>query len=255
MIGSVKKELRPVHDNVTCDVCERTILKGERTEAFLAPGGHRHQVCELCFARAEHAGWIRESAAGDAPSTVPRHEPRRPLLGRLLGRGARREQVAEPAEPEPAAEEPRDGGNGSPPEETEPAPPAPPRRSRPRDPRHVRAVPTTGEVKVERALELFNGSEHQRTIAGLVRTLGPPWASARPDLDQPSAVDVVVAWELSWYRFRVDLGDATDPVTLVENGEEIDQIDESLRDWNATVDADGRLVQGHAVAGGGSGER
>src|SRR5712691_10182862 len=208
MIGSVKKELRPVHDNVTCDVCERTILKGERTEAFLAPGGHRHGVCELCFARAEHAGWIRESGAGDAPSRVPRHEPRRPLLGRLLGR---REQVAERAEPEPEAEEPLRGGNtlagtgGASPVETEPAPPAPPRRSRPRDPRHVRAVPTTGEVKVERALELFNGSEHQRTIAGLVRTLGPPWASARPDLDQPSAVDVVVAWELSWYRFRVDL--------------------------------------------------
>ena len=223
MIGSMKKELRPVHDNVTCDVCGRTILKGERTEAFLAPGGHRHQVCELCLARAEHGGWIRESAAGDAPSRVPRYEPRRPLLGRLLGRGARREQVAERDEPEPA-------------------PPAPPRRTRPRDPRHVRAVPTTGEVKVERALELFNGSEHQRTIAGLVRTLGPPWASARPDLDQPSAVDVVVAWELSWYRFRVDLGDEGHPVALLDKGEELEQLDGELRTWNTEVDEDGRLL-------------
>jgi hypothetical protein len=241
MIGSVKKELRPVHDNVTCDVCGRTILKGERTEAFLAPGGHRHQVCELCFARAEHGGWIRESGAGDAPSRVPRYEPRRPLLGRLLGRGARREQVAERAEPEPAPEEAL-GGNGAPPEEPEPAPQPPPRRSRPRDPRHVRAVPTTGEVKVERALELFNGSEHQRTIAGLVRTLGPPWASARPDLDQPSAVDVVVAWELSWYRFRVDLGDEGHPVALLDKGEELEQLDDDLRDWNTEVDEDGRLL-------------
>jgi hypothetical protein len=242
MIGSVKKELRPVHDNVTCDVCGRTILKGERTEAFLAPGGHRHQVCELCLARAEHGGWIRESAAGDAPSRVPRHEPRRPLLGRLLGRGARREQVAERDEPEPAPEEALGGGNGAPPEEPEPAPPAPPRRTRPRDPRHVRAVPTTGEVKVERALELFNGSEHQRTIAGLVRTLGPPWASARPDLDQPSAVDVVVAWELSWYRFRVDLGDEGHPVALLDKGEELEQLDGELRTWNTEVDEDGRLL-------------
>src|SRR3954468_17356532 len=115
MIGPVKKELRPIHDNVTCAVCARTILKGERTEAFLAPGGHRHQVCDLCFARAEHAGWIRESAAGDAPSRVPRHAPRRPLLGRLLGRTQRREQVAEREEPEPAAEEEAvEGSNGAP---------------------------------------------------------------------------------------------------------------------------------------------
>src|SRR3954463_14522976 len=243
MIGSVKKELRPVHDNVTCDVCGRTILKGERTEPYLAPGGHRHQVCELCFARADHAGWIREAASGDAPSRIPRHEPRRPLLGRLLGRSPRREQVAERDEPEPAAEEAVGGRNGPPPAEPEP-PPAPPRRSRPRDPRHVRAVPTTGEVKVERALELFNGSEHQRTIAGLVRTLGAPWASARPDVAQPSGVDLVVAWELSWYRFRVDLGDEGDPVALLAKGEELDQIEEGLRDWNAEVDEDGHVLVG-----------
>jgi hypothetical protein len=243
MIGRVKKELHPVHDNVTCDVCGRTILKGERTEAFLAPGGHRHQVCELCFARAEHAGWIRETAAGDAPSGIPRHEPRRPLLGRLLGRSPRREPPPEPAERDPAVHEPFAEGNGSPPlgqEAPSALPPTP--RSRPRDPRHVRAVPTTGEVKVERALELFNGSEHQRTISGLVRTLGPPWASARPDLDQPSMVDVVVAWELSWYRFRVDLGDEGDPVALLDKGEELEQIDEDLRDWNIEVDDDGHLL-------------
>jgi hypothetical protein len=248
MIGFVKKELRPVHENVTCDVCGRTILKGERTEAFLAPGGHRHQVCDLCFTRAEHAGWIREAAAGDAPSRVPRHEPRRPLLGRLLGRGPRRERVQEPEGDElgeaPPTEGPFEAGNGAPPPEPEHAPPPPPARSRPRDPRRVHAVPTTGEVKVERALELFNGSEHQRTIAGLVRTLGPPWASARPDIDQPSAVDVVVAWELSWYRFRVDLGDEGDPVALLDKGEELDQIDEELRNWNADVDDDGRLLVG-----------
>jgi hypothetical protein len=242
MIGRVKKELHPVHDNVTCDVCGRTILKGERTEPYLAPGGHRHQVCELCSARADQAGWIRESAAGDAPSRIPRHEPRRPLLGRLLGRSARREAPQEPAEHEEPMPEPMSEGNGVP-AEPEPAPaitPVP--RSRPRDPRHVRAVPTTGEVKVERALELFNGSEHQRTISGLVRTLGPPWASARPDLDQPSVVDVVVAWELSWYRFRVDLGDEGDPVALLDKGEELEQLDEDMRSWNTEVDEDGQLL-------------
>jgi hypothetical protein len=28
-------------------------------------------------------------------------------------------------------------------------------------------------------------------------------------------VSITVAWELSWYRYRVDLGDADDPVTLL----------------------------------------
>jgi hypothetical protein len=243
MIGAVKKELRPIHDNVTCDVCERTILKGERTEGFLAPGGHRHTVCELCFARAEAAGWIRESVAGDVPSRVPRNEPRRPLLGRLLGRSQPRERPPEEpaAEPEIQFEESAGADNGAPSPEPEPTPPPAP-RSRPRDPRHVRAVPTTGEVKVERALELFNSSEHQRTIAGLVRTLGPPWASARPDVEQASAVDLVVAWELSWYRFRVDLGDEGDPVALLDKGEELDQIEEPLRIWNAEVDEEGHVL-------------
>jgi hypothetical protein len=243
MIGAVKKELRPIHDNVTCDVCERTILKGEQTEAFLAPGGHRHTVCALCFARAEASGWIRESGSGDAPSRVQRHEPRRPILGRLLGRSPRHERVpeSEPVEPEMPFDDAMGADNGAPPAEPEPSPPPAP-RSRPRDPRRVHAVPTTGEVRIERALELFNGSEHQRTIAGLVKTLGPPWASARADIAQPSCVDLVVAWELSWYRFRVDLGDEGDPVELLDKGEELDQIEEELRSWNAEVDDDGHLL-------------
>jgi hypothetical protein len=118
----------------------------------------------------------------------------------------------------------------------------------------VRAVPTTAEGKVERALELFNGSAHQRTVAGLARTLGPPWVSALPDPNQASAVSVLVAWELSWYRYRVDLGDEADPVMMLDKGEEIDQIDEPLRAWNAGLDDDGRVVAGNAEADGGSEE-
>jgi hypothetical protein len=242
----VKKELRPVHDVVTCDVCGRTILKGERAEAYLAPGGQRRQVCDLCSVRAQHEGWIRESAAGDMPTRMPRSEPRRGVLGRL-----RRRPPDPPSPPAPAPPRHTNGAEHVEQEEVRPPPPRP----RPKDPRHVRAVPTTAQAKVDRALELFNGSSHQRTVAGLARTLGTPFVSAQPDTAQGSQVTVVVAWELSWYRFRVDLGDAADPVTRVENGEELDQIDENLREWNATVDADGRLVEGHAVAGGGTGER
>jgi hypothetical protein len=258
----VKKELRPVHDAVSCDVCGRTILKGERAEVYLAPGGHRHQVCDLCATRAQHHGWIRESGAGDLPARPPRNEPRRGVLGRLRkGRPVRRpaEDEAGLAEQEGAfgAANGADGSRLKPdpasPEAEEAAPPPRP-RSRPQSPRHVRAVPTTAEVKVERALELFNGSAHQRTVAGLARTLGEPWVSAIPDPAQASAVSVLVAWELSWYRYRVDLGDEADPVMMLDKGEELDQIDESLRSWNAALDKEGRLVAGDAGSDGGSEE-
>jgi predicted Fe-S protein YdhL (DUF1289 family) len=258
----VKKELRPVHDAVSCDVCGRTILKGERAEWYLAPGGHRHQVCDLCATRAQHHGWIRESGAGDVPARLPRNEPRRGVLGRLrkarpVGRQA--EDEARLAEQEAMF----GGGNGADgvrlkadPEsgEAEEVAPPPRPRSRPQNPRHVRAVPTTAEVKVERALELFNGSGHQRTVAGLARTLGQPWVSALPDPAQASAVTLLVAWELSWYRYRVDLGDEADPVMMLDKGDEIDEIDESLRAWNAALDTVGRLVAGPAVSDGGSEE-
>ena len=51
-----------------------------------------------------------------------------------------------------------------------------------------------------------------------------------------------MAWELSWYRFRIDLGDEEDPVMMLAKGEELDQLEDSLQVWNASVDADGRVV-------------
>jgi len=259
----VKKELRPVHDLQSCDVCGRTILKGERTESYLAEGGGRYSVCELCFARAEQAGWLRESVHGQMPARPPRTEPRRPLLGRLRRRGGRseaepeplvEEEAADPAESYELPEEPlpseieaagADGYEEPEPEsEPQPEPDPDPLPRRRKDPRHVRAVPTTREGKVERAFDLFNASEHSRTVSGLARSLGGPWVCALPDLEAPSMVTIVVAWELSWYRFQVDLGDEHDPVNLQDKGEEIDQIDTELREWNAGLDEHGRLVVG-----------
>ena len=249
----MKKELRPVHDVVSCDVCGRTILKGERAEWYLAPGGARHRVCDLCATRAQHHGWIRESAAGDLPTRMPRNEPRRGVFGRLRRkRGAEPGRGPEEERPPPAAQDAAPGppdrnpATGEHPAPEEPAPP-PPRerpRSRPQDPRHVRAVPTTPEAKIDRAMELFNGSGDARTIAGLARTLGPAWVSVQPDAAQPSFVSLLVAWELSWYRYRVDLGAEADPVEMLDKGEELDQIDGPLREWNAGLDADGRVIAG-----------
>ena len=240
----MRKELRPTHDAISCAVCGRTILKGERTEAYLAPGGQRKLVCELCTPRADHEGWIRESAHGDMPAARPR-EQRRPLFGRL-----RRERRDETPAPQ-LHHESAPGQNGEAPhdhstEEHELAEHAPRARrpSRRKDPRHVRAVPTNAQVKIERALEMFNHSEHTRTIAGIARTLGHPWVSAVPRAEAPSEVEITVAWELSWYRYRIDLGDASDPVTLLDKGQEIEELGESQREWNASATEDGQLAAG-----------
>src|SRR3954454_264418 len=90
----MKKELRPTHEEVSCDICGRTILKGERTEPYLATGGQRHLVCELCTDRAYNEGWIRESAHGEMPASTRRPQERRSLLGRMR----RRREAAEPLE-------------------------------------------------------------------------------------------------------------------------------------------------------------
>ena len=77
----MKKELRVGIEEIVCDVCGRTMLKGERAEPYLAPGGQRMLVCELCTDRAYAEGWIRESAHDELPASSRRHEPRRSRRG------------------------------------------------------------------------------------------------------------------------------------------------------------------------------
>src|SRR3954451_23970821 len=82
MRSAPKKELKTDEEPVACDICGRTILKGERTEPFLAPGGRRRTVCELCIPRADHEGWIRESAQNDLPAARARPQQRRSFARR-----------------------------------------------------------------------------------------------------------------------------------------------------------------------------
>ncbi len=232
----MKKELSTTAESRPCDVCARTILKGERTENYIGPEGQRYLVCELCGPRAEQSGWIRESAHADLPAHHQRSEPRRSLLGRLRRREDEQDEAAERNGDAPAGEHH---------DEREPEPPAedrPAREERRREARHVRAVPTNAEVKVERALEIFNGSEHQRTIAGLTRSLGVPHVSAMPEAEAPREVTILVAWELSWYRYRIDLGDDLEQVLLQAKGDELGEIEDEDRDWNAVLDEAGLLV-------------
>lgn len=103
--------------------------------------------------------------------------------------------------------------------------------------------------RLERAVTRFNASEAARTVAGLMKSLGQPWVSVGAAAGSPSEVRITVAWELSWYQWGVDLGDELRPVFPIDKGSEVDQLDRSARQWNASADEGGRVVLG-APAGG-----
>jgi hypothetical protein len=105
----------------------------------------------------------------------------------------------------------------------------------------VRAVPTTAELKMERALDVFNGSDHVRTVGGVARSLGPPAVSVRPLPDRPSVVAITVMWELSWYRFEVDLSDEGSGVRREGQGAELGDLSQEEQVVNAAADERGGL--------------
>jgi hypothetical protein len=220
---------RDIHTNqldVACDVCGRTLLRGEHAEHFLA-GGERRMVCDLCTARAQHEGWIRESGADHLELRQPHRERGRGFIDRFRSRRERpvRERGSRDVEEhefdtsadEPVRPEPR------------------------REPRHIRAVPTNAELKMQRALDVFNASDHTRTVGGVARSLGAPAVSVRPRTDRPSVVAITVMWELSWYRFEIDLSDEAGGVRREAQGDELAELAPEEQEVNAAADERGAL--------------
>jgi hypothetical protein len=232
-----------------CDVCGRTLLRGERAHVYLH-GGTRHSVCELCTTRALHGGWVREGTLPDYGESSARVDRRRSLLGRLRRRDAPdRFEVQEP----PSFDDEPASYDDLPPEPVAPPPvraesaPRPPRNPPParepqgmREPRHVRAVPTSVEHKISSAVDLFNASEHPKTVAGIARSLGIPEASVLPA--EHSAVHLILAWELCWYRYEVDLSDEVPTVRVSGQGYELDELAPGERCGNVTAGERGTLT-------------
>jgi hypothetical protein len=52
---------------------------------------------------------------------------------------------------------------------------------------------------------------------------------------------ITIAWDISWYQYRVT-PDLAQPVRLAERGHELDELDGSFTDWNAGMGDDGRIV-------------
>jgi hypothetical protein len=72
-----------------CDVCGRTILKGEQVHEYITDSRQRIRVCSLCRSRAESSGWIPVSMAHTVAEDAPRRSRGRALKERLKGAAAR----------------------------------------------------------------------------------------------------------------------------------------------------------------------
>jgi len=243
--------------DVPCDVCGRRLLRGEQPDVFLA-SGRRRTVCELCAPRATHEGWLRET--DHLSVTLPPARPRRGrnLLGRLRGLRESEDEIAmgfvEPLSEDAGqgvaygllesstagiatlsdSDQPEHASSGG-------ASPAPgvPFAGAELDP--AAAALTGVDLQAQHALEAFNASEHPRRVAGVARSLGEPSVNVRARHDSAQTIAIVIAWELSWYRYEVDLGLRAQGANVVAQGTELSELSEEDRAANAIADADGTL--------------
>ena len=189
----------------TCAICERRLLMGERATRFSPNGGSDYvDVCPLCTETAVEYGWIREGAP--TSPTVPAERRRRAggLLAALLG--TRPRTVDETIASEPILR----------------------RLSEP-------------ELAMVEAADLFNASQYRRTIGGIGKSLGTPRVSVTPLSGVNAEVVVTVAWDISWYQYRVS-PDLENPVRLEDRGHDPNELEGAFTEWNAHMEDDGRIV-------------
>jgi len=187
-----------------CAICERTLLMGERAVRF-APeeGADLVDVCPLCQEIAIEHGWLKEGTP-TTPVLPGDRKRRRRGLGDLLG--LRRENGETLAPPEPI----------------------------------LRRL-SSDELALLEAADLFNGSTYRRTVGGIAKSLGGAKASIVPLSGAAGELAVTVAWDLSWYQYRVS-PESAQPVRLERRGHELDELEDTFKAWNAHVEDEGRLV-------------
>jgi hypothetical protein len=188
-----------------CGICERTLLMGERAVRF-APeeGAELVDVCPLCQEVALEHGWLKEGTPTTPLVANDRRRRRRGLPERL---GFRRPAGTEPVTP------------------SEPI---------------LRRLSDVEATLLE-AADLFNGSTYRRTVGGIAKSLGDAKASIVPLSGDAGAIAVTVAWDLSWYQYRVS-PESAQPVRLERRGHELEELEDSFKGWNAHVEDEGRLV-------------
>jgi len=189
----------------SCAICERTLLLGERSFRY-APeeGADLVDVCPLCQEIAVEHGWLKEGTPS-TPVVVGDRRRRRRTLPELLGlKRSRADATIVPSEP-------------------------------------ILRRLSNDEVAILEAADLFNGSTFRRTVGGIQKSLGEAKASLIPLSGTNGELAVTVAWDLSWYQYRVS-PDSAQPVRLERRGHELEELEESFKSWNAHVADEGRLV-------------
>jgi hypothetical protein len=188
----------------TCAVCERTLLMGERATRFSPSEGEDFvDVCPLCQEVALEHGWFKEGSPTTPVVPAARRRRRRGLADFLgLNRAAGDATVA----PEPIL-----------------------RRLSER------------ELSMVEAADLFNASAYRRTVGGIAKSLGEARASIVQLSGLSGELAVTIAWDLSWYQYRVS-PESAQPVRLEHRGHELDELEDTYKGWNAHLEEDGRLV-------------
>jgi hypothetical protein len=97
------------------------------------------------------------------------------------------------------------------------------------------------ELEQVEAADLFNASAYRRTVAGIAKSLGPPNASIVPLSGVSGDTVVTVAWDISWYQYRVT-PESAQPVRLAERGHDVSELEGGFLQWNAQLAEDGRLM-------------
>ncbi len=187
-----------------CAVCERTLLQGEQATRYSPDGQRFVDVCSLCQEVALDHGWVREGFALSPQLASPVRRRRQKTLWQAL-LGARED------EPEPVVSEP------------------------------ILRRLSDDEIALVEAAELFNQSQYRRTVASVARSLGPPQASIVPLSGVNAETVITIAWEISWYQYRVS-PEAAQPVRIAVRGQDVDEIEPPFVEWNAALEDDGRLV-------------
>jgi hypothetical protein len=236
--------------DIACDVCERRLLRGEQPDTFLAAGEPRI-VCELCAPRAAHQGWKRGSDLHQAGEAPLRNGRRRALFGRL--RQARRPEGAASevaAGPYGRAADPYDflgGGSeaGAPPagQDAGSAVLGDGAYGAGELPEQRRSGPVRYDGPLQQAVDVFNTGEYPRRVASLTRSLGAPEVSVREGEAVASSVVIVLAWELCWYTYEVDLDDLQGlQARAIAQGTELTELGPEDRLGNALADERGALA-------------
>ena len=187
-----------------CAICERTLLMGERTVRFSPNGGGKYvDVCPLCQETAAEYGWVKEGSPTTPTIPPDRRRTTRFSLASLLG-------ARVPAEA-PVASEP------------------------------ILRRLSESELAIVEAADHFNASQFRRTVGGIAKSLGMPTVSIIPLSGVNPDIVITVAWDISWYQYRVT-PDSAQPVRLAERGHEPEDLEASFTEWNAHVVDDGRIV-------------